>query len=704
MSPLRRLGRAFVLTLPLAACQGGPRGAAPPASASSAAPGLAITERAETGPITAIAARGSVLYAGSSRGLRRWDLPNDEYETLGADDGLPGHGASALAFDGDGLVWIASDAGVGRLTRVKARVEPGGQSGQGGQGGHETRETYESLGGPAGVTALAPLADGRGAWAGGADGLFRSDGKTWTPVAELRGVTVTSLELDRDGRSAWVGTRALGLFRAEGEHARPVPLGDDPAALEIAGTAVATVGTRVVGARAISGEGARLVFLEEGEPQAFRAQPEARLVRVVDTGKDAVVVVGAAGAERAYSLQLLRAGEPPPPGGLRFVSVKKGTATSRAKDRWAAVPLDEVPPPGVTVAAGSDGVVYYGTERMGVARGAKHAPAYLSGAELVGDAERLSIACAARDRCFAVTDGPRAWVTDGDVFRATRVGEAEDGAVLAVVADRAGTIYALTTEPKLTGLVVTRLAEAAAQGAAQSSAGDTWKTFERVPLKMPTAGPPGVSFAAVSPSGTLWVGLRAHVEGGDDVSAGAVEIDLASHHAIQHRALKEGEKPTPEMLPLPAALTGVFFDDAAIWFSSLSGVSRWQQGELRTWGENEGLASELVHAVAKAPGQLGDDLWAATSEGVAHLDGKTWRARSSAEEAAVACRGLARDATDAMWIATSRGVRRVTPADAKAGRLGDVVVARDARDVKVDRFGRIWALSSASIALIEHRP
>jgi hypothetical protein len=692
MPPLRRLARALAPTLLLGACQAGPHGASSPASAPSAAPGLTITERAETGPITAIAARGSVLYAGTSRALRRWDLPNDEYETLGDEAGLPGHGASALAFDREGRIWIASDAGVGRLVSEKPK------------GDEAAKERYESMGGLAGVTALAPMDDGRGAWAGGADGLFRTDGTSWTPIAELRGAAVTSLELDRDGRSAWVGTRALGLFLVDpvdGGHTRAIPLGDDPAGLEIVGTAVTAVGTRVVGARAIDGGGARLVFLEEGEPQAFRAQPEARMVRIVDTGKDAVVVVGAAGAERAYALALVRAGEPPPPGGLRFVSVKKGTASSRVKDRWAAVPLDEAPPPGVTVAAGSDGVVYYGSERMGVARGAKRAPAFLLGAELVGDAARLSVACAARDRCFVVTDGPRAWVTDGDVYRATRVGEADEGAVLAVVADRAGTIYALSSEPKLTGLVVTRLAEAVVVGAAEAAVGDTWKTIERVPLKMPVEGPPGASFAGVSPSGALWVGLRAHSSGdGDDVSAGALEFDLASHHAVQHRALKEGEKATPEMLPLPAALTGVFFDDAAVWFSSLSGVSRWQQGELRTWGENEGLASELVHAVAKAPG---DEIWAATSEGVARLDGKTWRARSGAEEAIVACRGLARDAEGSMWIATAKGLRRVTAADAQAGRLGDVVVARDERDVKLDRFGRLWALSSASIALIDHR-
>src|SRR5262249_50614578 len=157
------------------------------------------------------------------------------------------------------------------------------------------------LGGLAGVTTLAPFADGRGAWAGGGDGLFRSDGASWTPIGALHGVT--SLDLDRDGRSAWVGTRALGLFLADGDHARAIPPGDEPAGLEVVGTALTAVGTRVVGARALvqgDGAGARLIFLEEGEPQAFRAQPEARMVRVVDTGKDAVLVAGPVGGERAY--------------------------------------------------------------------------------------------------------------------------------------------------------------------------------------------------------------------------------------------------------------------------------------------------------------------------------------------------------------------------------------------------------------------
>jgi hypothetical protein len=672
---------AFALSSAALGCRSGAGGAV---NAAAGAPRLKITERAETGPITAIAARGGVVYAGTSRGLRRWDVASDDYETVGALAGV-----TAVGVDGDGAAWVATESGVGRFVRGKA------------QGDQATPETFESLGGLGNITSLAPTTEKDGAWAGGGDGLFRWDGKGWSPVGEVRGVT--SLELDRDGRSAWVGTRALGLFVAEGESARVVPLGDDPAGLEIVGTAVTAVGTRVVGARTAGDDaaGGRLFVLQEGEPQAFRAQPDVRVVRVVDTGKDAVLVAGAAGAERAYSLTLLRAGEDLPAGALRFVSVKKGTPGVRSRDRWVAVPLGELPPPGVTVAAGSDGAVYYGTERRGVARGAKGRPAFFSGAELVGDAEHFSVACAARDRCFVATDGPRAWVTDGDVYRATRVGEADDAVVLAVAADRAGTIYALSAEPKYSGLVITRLAEAVVVGAAQAAVGDTWRTHDRVPLVMPpgTQGPAGVSFAAIAPSGALWVGLRARTEGGDDVSIGAAEIDLAAHRAIQHRAPKEGEKARPEVLPLPDALTGVFFDDGATWFSSLSGVSRWQQGDLRTWGENDGLASELVHGVAKGPG---DAIWAATSEGLARLDDKVWRAYGGgAEEAIVACRGVARDGQGDMWIATAKGLRRLTPADAAAGRFGDVVVGGDQHDVKLDRFGRIWALASSSIALVE---
>jgi hypothetical protein len=640
------------LSLGAAACQAGPRaeGGAAPVAVAAAAPGLAITARAETGAITAIAYRAPLLYAGTTHGLRRWDVTTDEYETLGPDEGLLGHGVTALGLDGAHDVWVATDAGVGRFTAPE-----------------KGKPKYQAMGGLAGITAIAPTTDGRSAWAGGGDGLYHSDGTSWSPVVEVHGAGVTSLDLDRDGKSAWVGTRALGLFFADeagGGHARSVSLGDDRSVLdEIVGTALTAAGTRVVAGHAA--DGGRVVFLEGDEPQAFRPQPDLRLVRLVDTGNDAVLVAGPVGEERAYKLQLLRAGEERPAGGLRFVSVKKGTPGARSKDRWVAAPLDALPPPGVTVAVGGEGDVFYGTARRGVARGAKGRPAYLSGAELVGDAERLHVACVAKDRCFAVTDGPQAWLTDGDVYRET-------------------------------GVVITRLAAPAKVPAAEGGV-DQWKSFQRVPLVLPAGTSAGVSFAEVSPEGVLWFGLRARGQEGDAVSIGAVELELTSHHVVQHRALAAGEKGTPDMLPLPPAVTGVLFDEPALWFSSLAGVRRWQQGELRGWGENEGLRSELVHAVAKAPG---DAIWAATSEGVATFDGKTWRMRGDGEDAIVACRGLVRDGHDGMWVATAKGLRLVTPADARALGQGDVVVEGDLLDVSVDRYGRVWALSNDSITVV----
>lgn len=672
--------------------QGGAQGAA---QAGAAAPRFSIVERGETGPVTTIAFRSPILYAGTARGLKRWDVKTDEYETLGAEAGLPGHGVTAVGIDGDRNAWVATEAGVGRLVPAV----------KGDKGADAHGWKYQPMGGLVGVTVLAPTADGNGAWAGGADGLFRSDGSSWSPVPELRGVAVTSLDLDADGRSAWVGTRAHGLFRAEGERARPLNAGDAGAGVdEIVGTALLPSGTRVAAARALGAVGGRLIILEEGEPQAFRASPDVRIVRLVDSGKGPVLIAGPDGDERAYTLKALAPGEPPPPGGLRFVSVKKGTAGPRARDRWAAVPLDAEPPRGVTVAAGGEGAVYYGTSRLGVARGAKPRAVFLSGAEIVGDAERMSVACASSKRCFVVTDGPNAWVTDGDTYRESGVGEADDAVVLAVVSDAAGTIYSLSSEPKFKGLVVARLAQASTSGAAEWVGGDQWKGFQRVPLVLPAGTQAGVSFASISPEGVMWIGLRARTgdDSGDDVGIGAVELDLASHRAIQHggpAAEDKAGKASAETLPLPPALTGVTFDPPGLWFSSLSGVLRWQQGELRTWGENEGLRSELTFGVARVTPEL---LWAATSEGVARFDGKSWRMLGDADDAVVATRGLVRDsrAGDGVWIATSKGLRYAPAGAAASGGLGEVVVEGDMHDVHVDRFGRVWALSSSSIALV----
>ena len=67
-------------------------------------------------------------------------------------------------------------------------------------------------------------------------------------------------------------------------------------------------------------------------------------------------------------------------------------------------------------------------------------------------------------------------------------------------------------------------------------------------------------------------------------------------------------------------------------------------------------------------------------------------------------RGLARDGKGRIWVATSKGLRALPPDAAGTGAdpaLAPIVVPGDMRDVAVDKFGRIWAMSTTSIALVD---
>ena len=213
------------------------------------------------------------------------------------------------------------------------------------------------------------------------------------------------------------------------------------------------------------------------------------------------------------------------------------------------------------------------------------------------------------DQCLVVTDGPHAWLTDGDRYQKASVGEEAGASVLAVAADHEGNAYAVSAAAKGAGLVVTR----------RAAGSNDWRVATRVPLQLPPRTVPRATFAAISPAGALWIGLRASSGGGEDVGYGAVEIDLQTGLAVQHRPRKPGETAPIEALPLPADLNAVLFDGGGIWFASLSGVARFLQGQLSTWGEADGLASELCWSLARgADGAI----WAATSEGIARFDGK----------------------------------------------------------------------------------
>jgi hypothetical protein len=655
-----------ILAVAVCGCHAGLGGGA--AAPTIAAGDFTVVERAETGPIVAVASRASYLWAAGQPGLRRWSVGDGEYEEVAGADEVGGRGLRALAVDDEGAAWVAGATEVGRW-----RASPNGSY------------KYEGTGSPGTVTVLVPRRPvaTQGVWAGGPGGLYRFDGHRWSVVDGLLGVAVTSLTLDADGRAVWVGTRGKGLYQADGKQVVPAPGGAGVAADEIVGTATNVAGTRVVAGN-VGGQ-ARLYALTLAGTFEFRAAAGIHAVALVGRGGEALLVAGPVGREQAYTLRAFDPGEQVPPGGLRFSSVAEDKG-----GRWAGVPTNQALPPGVTSVAVDGQDLFCGSVARGVARAEAGRPHYFDGAELVGDANRFSVACEIPTRCLIVTDGPRAWQTDGDRYVSTGLGSAPDATVLGFASDSQGGLYAMfadpRADPRFKGLAINRRAPGQ----------DAWQPWKRIPLELPARGTPKLSFAEVSPSGVLWLGLRVADANGDDVGYGAAEIDLQTGVAVQHRPRRPGEAAAPEALPLPADLTGILFAGGATWYASLAGVYRFADGQLANWGESDGLPSDLVWSV----GRDGDGtIWAATSEGLARWDGKSWH---PAAGAVGATRGLAADDRGRLWVATANGLRILPPGGTDLSSA-TVLVEGDMRDLVRDRFGRIWALSSDGIAFVTPR-
>jgi hypothetical protein len=656
-----RCGVLFAVAA-VAGCRSGPR-----ADTATPSGGFVVTERAEAGPITAIAIRPPFVWVAGGAGLRRHELGSTDHELVADATHRGARGVTAIAIDDEGGAWVASAGEVGRWTSA----------------GDEFR--YESKGTPGPVTALVarrPVTS-EGIWAAGPRGLYRYDGRIFASVDALHEVPVTALVLDDDGKTAWVGTRARGFYRADGERAAPVPGGEAISLDELVGVVTTVAGTRVAAGN-VAGE-ARLYALTLAGVEGYRAPAGVRAIALAQRGAAGLLVAGAsgpAGRQQVYALRAVGAAEAMPPGSLRFSSL-----TSERAARWAGVPTGDKLPPDVTVVAAAGDELVVGSARMGAVRAGSGGVRPIPGSQLVGDASRLYLACVARARCYAVTGGRRAWLTDGDRYEETRVGEPLEATPLALASDAQGTVYAIAGEPPPGGLAITKYVAAGADGKPE------WQPLHKVAIDLPAKTTARVSFAAVSPANTLWVGLRAVNADGEDSGRGAVEVELGNGHAVLHGP--QAKQRASEALPLPASLNGIVFDSGATYYASSSGISRFQEGQLRSWGENEGLTSELVHAIARRPDGA---IWAATSEGLVHFDGKDWRPLGTTE---LAVRGLATDGKSRAWVATSKGLRVLDGASDPGG--APVVVAGDMRDVVADRFGRVWAMTATSIAFVDEK-
>src|SRR5437879_822444 len=108
----RRESQTAWLVAVAAAMAGCHAGAA--AGPGTPAAGFAISERAEAGPIAAVAVKPPFLWAAGAPGLRRFDVTTGEYETVGEPNDPRTRAVTAIAIDDDGAAWVAGAMGIGR--------------------------------------------------------------------------------------------------------------------------------------------------------------------------------------------------------------------------------------------------------------------------------------------------------------------------------------------------------------------------------------------------------------------------------------------------------------------------------------------------------------------------------------------------------------------------------------------------------------
>jgi serine/threonine protein kinase len=116
--------------------------------------------------VHALARQGDTLWAGGDGGLVRWDLTDGSHTKLGGEDGLASIRINDLLVDDEGVLWIATDAGISRYDG-------------------ETSITYDGADGLDANQIQALYQDGSGGlWAGsrgGELGLNYYDGNSWGP-------------------------------------------------------------------------------------------------------------------------------------------------------------------------------------------------------------------------------------------------------------------------------------------------------------------------------------------------------------------------------------------------------------------------------------------------------------------------------------------------------------------------------------------
>lgn len=703
-------------------------------------------------PVKCLAASSGLVWVGTPRGLIRWSMSGETPTPtlLTTIDGLPADKINAIALDQKGGVWVTTPKGVARYAGGSwtnypppavgdlivgiVAVGDGESAWVGGSDGVAYLRDGQWERAISGVTVTALAGDGRsGLWIGtsgrGVLRIVKDDLLTYGTTEGNDIDNVRALIADASGavlavgdgpggqRAAYYDGNRFWSYRVDAPSGQVMEwvqrVGND---LYLGGGSSVWTMKRVNSSAKLSGS---LKFQFTGTPAI--GAPKAQPLKSQQPAEAAKPAAGPAAAPAAAPAPAPAPAEPEAPS--KGKKGKKGAKTGAllqepASTRYAAaaneepihparpwlvagpggrggapvfdsVQVDVRLPDGVTTVAADNDALYVGTRFLGVSRISKGQQTALRLYDLTAAAERLTVACINNNDCYVATGGTTAWRFDGQTFEVTEVDPEKGSHVLAVVRDPRGQVLALHRGASSKEV---RISSVGSQG--------KWAPVGVTALEVPS-GVPDLSFASFSPRGQLWVGLR-YVDKDQDARAfGAAEVFIENSRVIYHRQRPQGvTRNVAQGVNVPIDVTAIAWKSPTeAWLASRSGAVRLVDNKtVKTYTENDGLESELVHDVIEG---LGNTIWIATSRGIGQWDGQRWSFPKQIPFNAKA-NALVRDPDNRVWIGSDKGVYEVVSEQeyhlisSRSGLLDEKVL-----NLGVDVRGRIWVLTEKGVSVIE---
>jgi hypothetical protein len=587
-----------------------------------------------------IAFSPSSIFMATDGGLVVVERETREAAVLDEQSGLLGHDLKAVLVDASGQTWVA---GVGFVSRYEQK--------------------WESMPGPPAPVGLAvDVTNPQTILVAARSGLFRSMTGKMTPLSEH---PVNAIQQTNAG--VWLASDD-GLFLFTDEKTTPIPAWSTAPLLSLAidGELILAI------TRDKNGKSQRLLYGTKDKILGeYLLWDEAQVTGASGLLEGCALRVG----RRLYRLVGTEERS------VNFVlgDTKKGFFQVGISDRE------------ITAIALENNRVYAGLPSFGLTSFGGEVERYISG-DLLPTSERAFLASDSKGAVYVPTRGPYLAKFIGDRFIRIPVEPSWEASIIAVNSRGDDVFLVVQSNPggpllfkKLKGDEVVELGKISLPSLPKS----VRATFFEISPEAEGIG------------GDFWLGLED--EGGAPKGLLWVSKDIKTAEHLRRGMV--GTSRDLQGITLPSdAVAQVRFVRGAIWLATNGGLI-WRKGEkMRTFGENEGLDSELVRDVAIDRLDL---VWLATGSGVGVLQqGGLWnfdRYRSVLGELRV--KALLNDQEGTMWVGTDKGSYywRSTEQNAagewgsfsrKNGLCGDLVA-----DLAQDALGRVWHLTEGGFCV-----